>query len=181
MNWKSTKTGYGWLPVAMHWLMLLLLIAVYATMELKSIFARGSTGRASMAFWHYSLGLTVFALVWLRLLARFVGDTPSIQPALPAWQTLAAKGAHIALYVLMIGLPVFGWLTLSAKGTAIPFFGAELPALIGTDKELAKWLKEIHETSATVGYYVIGLHALAGLYHHYIRRDNTMRLMWFRS
>ncbi len=179
MNWASTKTGYGWLSVALHWLMLLLIIATYATMDLKSFFPRKSPTRESMAIWHYMLGLSVFFLVWLRLSIRFAGATPAIEPQLPAWQIQLANVMHWALYALMIGLPLLGWLTLSAKGTPVPFFGMELPALIGKSEELAKWFKEIHEAIATAGYFLIGLHAAAALYHHYLRRDNTLKLMWF--
>jgi cytochrome b561 len=159
--------------------MLLLIVAVYATMELKSIFPKGSPSREAMAIWHYMLGLSVFFLVWLRLLMHFAGPDPVIEPALPTWQVLSAKVMHWALYGLMICLPLLGWLTLSAKGTPVPFFGLELPALIGKSEALAKWFKDVHEATATAGYFLIGLHAAAALYHHYWKRDNTLRLMWF--
>ncbi|HLY96193.1 MAG TPA: cytochrome b/b6 domain-containing protein, partial [Sideroxyarcus sp.] len=70
-----------------------------------------------------------------------------------------------------------GWLLLSATGKPVPFFGLELPALIGENKDLAKTLKDIHEFVGTAGYYLIGLHAAAALYHHYIVRDNTLLRM----
>lgn len=180
MSWKSSKAGHGWLAVAFHWLMLVLIVAVYATMELKSIFPRKSPGRESMAMWHYMLGLSVFFLVWLRLLNRLAGATPAIEPALPAWQAVSAGVVKWALYILMIGLPLLGWLTLSARGTLVPFFGIELPALIAKSEGLAKQFKDIHETGATVGYFLVGLHAAAALFHHYFKRDNTLRMMWFR-
>lgn len=63
---------------------------------------------------------------------------------------------------------------LSAAGKPIPFFGLELPALTNENKELSKSIKEIHATAGTVGYYLIGLHAFAGLFHHYVMRDNTL-------
>ena len=179
MSWSSTRTGYGWLSISFHWLMLLLIVAVYALMDLKSIFPKGSASRDAMERWHYVLGLSVFFLVWLRLLIRFAGSDPAIEPALPAWQATSAKIMHWVLYVLMIGLPILGWIALSAKGSPVPFFGAELPALVGKSQGLAKWFKEIHETLATAGYFIVGLHATAALYHHYVRRDNTLRLMLF--
>ena len=179
MNWNSTKSGYGWWLITLHWLMLLLIAAVYATMELKSIFPKGSPGRELMAIWHYMLGLLVFFLVWLLLLVRLAGSDPVIEPALPVWQALSAKLIHRALYLLMIAMPLLGWLILSSKGTPVPFFGLNLPALIGENKELAKWLKEGHEAIATAGYFLIGIHAAAALYHHYARRNNTLRMMWY--
>lgn len=84
---------------------------------------------------------------------------------------------HLGLYALMIGLPLLGWLTLSAAGKPIPFFGLELPALIGADKKLAGDLKELHETLAVAGYWLIGLHAAAALFHQYVRRDGTLQRM----
>jgi len=180
MRWMNAKAGFGILSVGFHWLMLLLIAVAYATMEFKSIFPKGSAQRDAMATWHYMLGMSVFVIVWLRLLLRSMGADPVIEPSLPDWQAVLAKCTHWALYALMIGLPLLGWLTLSAKGKPVPFFGIELPALIGKQESLAKWLKEIHEAVATVGYSLIGMHAAAALYHHYVRRDNTMRLMLLR-
>ncbi len=64
---------------------------------------------------------------------------------------------------------------MSAAGKPIPFFGLELPALVAADKALARQVLEIHETLALVGYGLVGMHALAGLYHHYVVRDNTLQ------
>ena len=177
IRWKNTTTKYGWVSILLHWIMLSLIVATYTAMDIKSIFPKGSSGREAIAIWHYAFGLSVFCLVWLRLSARLAGQAPVVQPALPAVQARLAKAVHFALYALMIGLPLLGWLTLSARGKPVPFFGAELPALIGKSQEMARWLKEIHESIATAGYFLIGLHAAAALYHHYLKRDNTLKLM----
>lgn len=177
VSWKRSKDGYGLLSVSLHWLMLLLIVATYATMNLKSIYLKGSHEREVLAFWHYSLGLTVFGFVWFRLLARCMGRSPVIRPALPIGQAIMAKVVQFLLYGLMIGLPVLGWLTLSAKGVPVPFFNLELPVLITADHDYARLFKKIHESIATVGYFLIGLHALAALFHHFVKRDNTMKLM----
>jgi superoxide oxidase len=174
----QSKMGYGRLSIVLHWLMLLLIAVVYATMELKSIFPKGSAQRDAMATWHYTLGVSVFFLAWVRLLARSFGPAPAVEPAIPQWQVALAKAMHATLYALMVGLPLLGWMTLGAKGTPAPFYGFELPVLVGKSEPLAKWLKEIHEAFATTGYFIIGLHATAALYHHYVRRDNTLKLMW---
>jgi cytochrome b561 len=84
---------------------------------------------------------------------------------------------HLALYLFLIAMPLLGWLALSATGKPVPFFGLQLPALVGADKALADSLKEIHETIGTVGYYLVGLHAAAALFHHYGMRDNTLPRM----
>lgn len=71
-------------------------------------------------------------------------------------------------------MPLVGWLILSAAGKPVPFFGLQLPPLIGQNSNWAELLKEVHGTGATVGYILIGLHAAAALYHHYFLRDNTL-------
>jgi superoxide oxidase len=174
MTLLNTTSRYGALSLALHWLMLLLLIAVYSCIELREYWPKGSEIRDGLKTWHFMLGLSVFTLVWLRLALRLSAPTPAIVPPLPAMQALLAKAMHIALYGFMIGMPIGGWLILSASGKPIPFFGFELPALVAPDKALARQIKEIHETVGVIGFYLIGLHAVAGLAHHYIRRDNTL-------
>lgn len=174
MNWKNTITRYGSLSIGLHWLMLLLFIAVYGSIELRELFEKGSDPREALKAWHFMLGMLVFVLVWLRIAARFTGPTPLIHPAPPEMQEISGKLLHLALYLLMIGMPLTGWLLLSAAGKPIPFFGLELPALIAENKDLAKQIKELHEAVGKAGYLLIGLHAAAALYHHYIKRDDTM-------
>ena len=173
----KTPDKYPPLRIGLHWLMVVLLVAVYAAMELRDIFPKDSIARDNMKTWHYMLGLSVLALVVVRLLARWWQAGPPALPA-PAWQTGLAKVIHIALYIFMIGMPLAGWLILSTAGKPIPFFGLELPALLSPDKALSRQIKDIHEIVATVGYFVIGLHALAALFHHYVLKDNTLKRMW---
>ena len=177
MSWKNSASRYGSLSIGIHWLMVLLFVAVYGTMELHDLFEKGSDTREAMKTWHFMLGMLVFVLVWLRLAARLSGPAPAIQPELPRLQQLSSKLLHLALYALMIGMPLIGWLILSAAGKPIPFFGLELPALIGENKDLAEQLEELHEIVGTTGYFLIGLHTVAALYHHYIVRDNTLTRM----
>lgn len=177
MNWHNTTLRYGSLSIGLHWLMFLLFIGVYGSIELRELFEKGSDPREMLKSWHFMLGILVFALVWLRIAARFTGPTPAITPEPEKIQRLAGKLLHLALYVLMIAMPISGYLLLSAAGKPIPFFGLELPALIDTDKELAKQIKEVHEFVGSTGYFLIGAHFVAALYHHFIVRDNTMTRM----
>ncbi|HEY0720320.1 MAG TPA: cytochrome b [Gammaproteobacteria bacterium] len=177
MMWKNSTERYGSVSIGLHWLMLALMVAVYATIELRELYPKGSDPREALKSWHFMLGLSIFALVWLRMLMRVIAPTPRIVPAQKPLEALLAKLMHGALYLLMIGLPLVGWLLLSASGKPIPFFGLQLPPLLGESKELAGQLKELHETVGEVGYFLIGLHAAAALFHHYIRRDNTLLMM----
>ncbi len=168
---------YPAISILLHWAMALLIAAVYAAIELREFFPRGSDIREGFKSWHFMLGLLVLALVLVRIAARLATAAPPISPSPAAWQKLASRAVHLALYGLMIGMPLAGWVILSAKGAPIPFFGLELPPLVGPDKSLAELVKEIHETAGTVGYWLIGLHAAASLAHHYFWKDDTLRRM----
>lgn len=176
----TTHNRYHPLLVGMHWLTLVLLLAVYASIELHGIFPKGSDTRELMKTWHFMLGLSVFALVLVRLPLRLALGAPPITPAPPAWQHRLALAMDTALYAILLALPLLGWLVLSAKGKAIPFFGLDLPALVAPDKALAKNIEEVHETLGTLGYWLIGVHAGAALVHHHLMRDDTLRRMWPR-
>ena len=160
--------------ITMHWLMLALLAAVYACIELREFYPRGSDIREALKTWHFMLGLSVFVLVWFRLAAR------ALPPRGPVPRTssgaLAAAG-HLALYVLMVAMPVLGWLLLSAEGKAVPFFGLTLPPLTGPDEAVAGRIEGLHTTLGAAGYWLIGLHAMAALFHHYVLRDGALRRM----
>ncbi len=178
MNWRNTQDRYGSLSIGMHWLMLLLMIGVYAAINVADAFPKGSELRSDLKTWHFGLGLSIMALVGMRLATRLLsGPAPGIEPLISVWQRRAAEWAHVALYVFMIVMPVLGWLALSAKGDPITFFGLPLPMPIGQDKNLSDTLKEVHETIGTLGYYLISLHAVAALAHHYLLRDNTLLRM----
>ncbi|AHL35078.1 cytochrome B561 [Pseudomonas brassicacearum] len=177
MPWKNSQSRYSTVTVTLHWLMLVLLAVVYACIEFRGIFPKGSGGRTLIKEAHFMLGLTVFVLVWLRLFARSMGKAPAIFPASPVWQTVLARLMHWALYLFMIAMPLLGWLITSAEGHQVMFYGFDLPLLIDQDKDFAKRLEGWHVLGGTIGYWLIGLHALAGLYHHYVVRDNTLLRM----
>lgn len=156
-----------------------LLVATAATMELKGIYPKGSPERDALKAVHYMLGASVFILVWLRLLARAVGTTPPIAPALPVWQARFSHLVQGALYALMVSLPVLGLLTLSVNGKPVSLlWGLQMPLLPTVpNRDTTLWFKELHETGATLGYALVALHSAAALVHHYLQRDNTLLRM----
>ena len=157
---------YGTALVAVHWLMAALMVAVFASIELRVLYAKGTEMRDFMKALHFMLGLGVLLMVTLRLAARWA----SPQPAETGPRTLAqwaASAGHLALYGLV----------LSASGKPMPFFGLERPALIGADKDLAHNLKELHETVGEAAYWLIGIHVVAALGHHYVLKDGLMTRM----
>jgi cytochrome b561 len=168
---------FGLATVSLHWFTLPLLVLVYACINLADFFPEGSDTRALVKTWHFMLGLSVLVLADLRVFARAWGVTPPIFPEPPLWQSRLASVIHVALYCLMISMPILGWMLLSAAGRPIPFFGLNLPSLMSENRNLADQIQEIHESVGTIGYFLIGAHALAAPYHHYALGDNTLLRM----
>lgn len=177
MDLLNNEKRYGSLSIGLHWLMLLLIVAAYATIELREFFPKGSDPREALKMWHFMIGLSVLLLVVVRLALRLTRPTPRIEPALPKWQKILADLMQVLLYLFMFSMPILGWLVLSGEGKPIPFFGLQLPALIGANKDAASLYQEIHETIGTIAYFLVGFHAAAALFHHYFVRDNTLKRM----
>lgn len=173
----APSTRYSNSMIVLHWLTVILMIAVYATIENRGLFERGSEGRDLIKYCHFVLGVSIFVLVWLRLFIRLKQPYPTITPPLVNWQHRLSKLMHILLYVLMLVMPVLGWLILSAAGKTLDLGLFSLPNFMQTDKNLAHDIEDIHKTIGNIGYYLIGLHALAALLHHYIFKDNTLLRM----
>ena len=169
------QVRYGRLTISLHWLTLLVLAGVYAAIELRIMFPKGSGIREAFKTWHFMLGLLILLIMLVRLAARLMRSAPPITPPPPIWQYRASRAMHAALYGLLLAMPIAGWAMLSASGAPIPFFGLELPPLVAPDKQLAAQIKAIHTQAGTIGYWLIGMHAAAALYHHHILKDDTLR------
>jgi cytochrome b561 len=90
----------------------------------------------------------------------------------------AAKGAHFLLYALMIGIVGLGITLTWLRGDALTFFGLfTIPAPMTPDRDLAHQVKELHELCADGILVVAGLHAVAALWHHYVRGDDVLTRM----
>ena len=163
----------------LHWLMALLILAVYLAIEQRGLFARGTPERAAMMQTHFWLGLSVLVLVVWRIALRVRRGVPPIHPPLPAWQALPSGLLHLLLYAFLVVMPVLGLLTAWTDGKTlyVPFSQIALPTPVAANPALAKSLEDLHGTIGEIFYWVIGLHALAALYHHFVRRDDTLRRM----
>jgi superoxide oxidase len=175
----GNNARYSSLVISLHWLIFLLMIAIYATMEFRGIFEKGSEPRELMKAIHFMLGASLLFLVIIRIAARIFSTTPEIVPPLKPQLKIVSKLMHLALYILMIAMPISGWLMLNANGKAVPFFGLELPIVIAENKALGEQLHDLHEIGATVGYVLIGLHTAAALFHHYVMKNNVLLRMSF--
>lgn len=104
MTRNSTTQRYGTLSITLHWLMLALFVGVYACIEIKGLLPKGHALRGLFLGLHGLFGLSIFGLVWVRLLGRLT-PRPPIAPALPGWQSGITHMMHLALYGLMIATP----------------------------------------------------------------------------
>jgi cytochrome b561 len=175
----QNSAKYSTLVIGLHWFIFLLMVAIYSTMEFRSIFEKGSEPRELMKAIHFMLGASLLFLIVVRIATRIFSTTPEIVPSLKPQLKILSKLMHMALYILMIAMPISGWLMLNANGKVVPFFGLELPTLIAEDKSLGRQLHDLHEIGATVGYVLIGLHTVAALFHHYVMKNNVLLRMSF--
>lgn len=163
---------YGRATIALHWLTLALVVAAYAAILLRELWPRGSDPREALKALHFSLGLSVFVLAWARMAVRVI--SPRRHGPRGGW---IAGITHLLLYLFLIGMPLLGWLALSAEGDPVRLFGLPLPALTAPNPALGKRVETLHETIGAVGYWLIGLHAAAALAHHYVLKDDVLRRM----
>lgn len=127
---------------------------------------------------HRSFGALILGLTGLRLLWRLYSPPPPPVPGMPAWQEKAAAFVHGLLYVLLFAMPLLGWAGTSAFPARIMVFGLfELPPLVGPDRELSTLLLGIHWRLGLVLCLIIAGHIGAALFHHFIRKDATLRRM----
>ena len=127
--------------------------------------------------WHKSTGLTIFALTSLRLAWRMVRPHPA-PVAMPAWQQRAARVSHAMLYVLLLLIPISGWLYSSSTGVQVVYLGMlPLPDLVGKDKALADTLRLVHVALNTLLVAVVCVHAAAALKHHFVDGDSVLARM----
>jgi cytochrome b561 len=133
----------------------------------------------SLFDWHTALGLSVLALMLVRLGWRLTHDMPSPPATSPGWQNAAARFVHLAFYVLLVALPVSGWLLTSVEGDPVSYFGLfPVPALPVPGGEASEDLiEETHEILGNVLLGLAALHVLAGLKHHFVDRDDVLRRM----
>lgn len=178
MSLRNTPENWGGLARFLHWLFFLLIVGAWFAVEMHEDFPRGSAERAQWMNLHKALGVTVFFLIWVRLGWRLSGEPPVPVPG-PRWQQRSSAVVHGLLYLLLIAMPLSGLLMSQFGGREVSWFGLfSIPPFLAPDKELAGQIKELHEDvlwPALLGLVV--LHAAAALWHHFVRKDDTLKRM----
>lgn len=161
----------------LHWLGVLLIVAVASIGLLMGDLERGTDLRKAMYGLHKSLGITVLALAVVRIAVRAATRAPD-PLAGPAWQLRAARVSHVLLYTLLCAIPLSGWLLNSVAGQPLPWFGlVDLPALAAKNADLRKPVETAHVVLFWTLVGLVCLHTAAALHHHVFRRDDTLRRM----
>jgi cytochrome b561 len=129
--------------------------------------------------YHKWAGITAFLLVLTRLAWRATHRPPPLPPGTSSVVRVAANVAHAILYLLMVAIPLSGWLMSSAKGFQTVWFGVlPIPDLIGKDPELGETLRAVH---AYLNFTLIAValgHVAAALKHQFIDKDHLISRMW---
>lgn len=176
MTLLSNEVRWGFIAKLFHWTMAAGLLGLCAFGFWMSGLPRGPAMFKAYAL-HKSFGLTLLALALARLAWRAYDRRP-LDLAAPGWQKLAALGTHLALYGLMLAVPLAGWAYNSAANFPLQWFGlVNLPALVPASPVLKELFHEAHELGAVALLALVALHVAAAWKHHLVDKDNTLRRM----
>ncbi|MDD2701281.1 MAG: cytochrome b [Sideroxydans sp.] len=178
MTNRYTRTA-----VSLHWLIALLILAAFP-LGLYMHDLPLSPYKLRLYSYHKWIGVTVFLLAVFRIYWRVTHRPPPLPDSMPRWERIAAESVHWLLYVLLLLVPISGWLMSSAKGFQTVWFGVlPLPDLVGKDKALGELLQQVHELFNYTLFGVLAGHIGAALKHQFIERDDILSRMvpWLRK
>ncbi|MDX1802598.1 MAG: cytochrome b [Alcanivorax sp.] len=174
---QSDATGWHPLSKGLHWLIALLLVAVWGSIELHEFYSKGDPMREWWKMLHFSLGLTVLMLMLIRFYWRATHPRPA--PLGAPWQQRLSGLIHGLLYLVVIGMPLGGFSVRQFAGKPIEVYGLfTVPQLTPVNHDLAEAIEFLH---TEVFWYLLlgllGLHVAGGLWHHFVDRDSTLKRM----
>ena len=183
---SAEKPRYTIVAIALHWMMAAALVfMVFMGWRMEDMRDLALSGELTFAEvqtfynWHKTFGISLLVLALARLGWRFTHKVPPLPDTMQPWEKLAARGTHIAFYVVMIAVPIFGWLTASA--TNFPSYIANNPALqlphLPVPDTLYEPLGSIHGAGGWVIFGLLALHVGAALKHHFINKDDVLTRM----
>lgn len=163
---EAGRSKYSLVAMAFHWVIAIAVIWNWRIAEAAEHAASREEASAIMVD-HKALGITILALTLGRLAWRLMHQVPPLPQSIPGWERVAARTLHIIFYVLLVGLPLGGWLANSYFGNVIDWFGVfSIPALpVGENPDVGKAIFGLHKTGGTVMLYLIALHVLAAFWH----------------
>jgi cytochrome b561 len=181
MTYGTRTDHYPATSKLLHWLVAACVLITAPVAIAMTNIDKGPTQDALYNL-HKSLGVLILILMVVRLINRLALGALAAEVEIEPWQKRASSIVHTSLYVLLLAMPIVGYIANSAYGATTPFFGLfELPQMIGKNEGLATQLFTLHRW---VGWLVILLvltHISAALYHHFIRRDAVLKRMLPRA
>ncbi len=169
--------GYTTLAVGLHWIIVLLLVVQYAIGWTMPGIHR-DTQPETLINLHLSFGALILVLLLLRLVWRITHPVPPPPAGLPGWQNTASSAIHWLLYLLLILVPLLGWMNTSARGWSITLFQTiPLFGLVEKGSPLGRSAGDVHVVLSYALLAVAGLHILAALYHRFVLRDEVLSRM----
>ncbi len=170
---------YSVVAMLLHWAIAIAVIVNWRIAESAEHLPDAERG-AVMAN-HFALGMAILLLSLVRIGWRLIHKPPPLNPALKAWEAKLAKVMHAAFYVLLIGLPLLGWIGISGYDFAINMYGIVWPILpVGFGQETGHELLELHATLATIMLALVALHILGSIKHMVVDKDgNLWRMLPF--
>jgi cytochrome b561 len=164
----------------LHWLMAALVVVMFV-LGLWIRYFEPKTPALDHRLYnlHESTGVTIFALLLLRVILRLTNPAPKLAPRTPGWVRGLATVNQAALYVLLFAMPIIGFLDANAWGAPLTWFEAvPIPSPIGRQPEaIAQQIANFHWWGAVVLFVLIALHFAGAAYHGLVRRDATLRHM----
>lgn len=178
MQPRNTLSRYGFVAQALHWVIVLGIIAQYFLAEAGESESATAAAMTPMN-WHVSLGITLLALAVVRLLWRTIDRTPAWPDTMRGYEKFLAASVHVAFYVLLFAIPISGWLLSSVEGEGLTLFGRfDLPPLMAqAGEQREEFIEEVHEVLFNVLFALAIVHVIAALKHHFIDRDSVLRRM----
>src|SRR6185436_4450820 len=173
MTYGTRTDHYPATSKLLHWLVA---ICVLTTAPVAIAMVRVSQGPTQDALYnfHKSLGVLILILMILRLINRLAVGAPIADPGIEPWQKTVSSIVHTSFYVVLLAMPIVGYIANSVYGASTPFFGLfDLPPIAGKNEALATQLFAIHRWAGWLLIALVLMHVGAALYHHFIRRDSV--------
>jgi cytochrome b561 len=162
----------------LHWTMATLIVIMVTVGLTMTNLADGPT-KNTLYELHKSTGIIVLTLALVRVAVRWKRSAPPLEP-MPAWQRMAANASHYSMYVLIVLVPLMGWIATSHCCKPVNLFWTvpvSLPVPDAPTMDASKPLFLVHFTLAFMLAAIVTVHVTAALHHHFVKRDRTLMRM----
>ncbi len=166
---------YTGIAIALHWLIAMLIFSAFP-LGLYMHDLKLSPTKLHLYSYHKWIGITVLGFALLRVIWRITHKPPPLH--LARWQEIGSHIVHGLLYLMIIAVPISGWLMSSAKGVKTVWLGIlPLPDLVAKNKELGDLLSLVHTALNYTMLLLVVMHIAAALKHHFVDRDDVLLRM----